>query len=554
MKWKLLNNTETANLAPRDLVDLLLENRGIAAADRERFLNPQLDLEDICSLLPDEELVKARELIYRAIEHNRPVIIHGDYDVDGLCASAVLWEAIYRGLGYPLARPFIPHRINHGYGLSVPSLEEVGKISRQLSSQPPLLITVDCGISAVSEVKQAKREGYEVILTDHHVPGNIRPAADVILHTSKLSGTGVAWVLAHFLLEDKLEQEAYLDLVALATIADLVPLIGPNRPLVKSGLAALSSTPRVGLQELFQKAGIKDKVLTSYHVGWIIGPRLNAAGRIDHALEGLRLLATRDRVQAGKLADFLERRNRQRQLLTDKAFRQALEMTDRINQPLPVLAHPQWHEGVIGLVAAKIMQRFGRPAIAIARGAEISKGSARSPDNFNLIELFQHLKKTVKSFGGHPRAAGFSLASDKISLFAQEIQEVVKDKFNLKSAEPELKIDLGLNAAFLTLDLVRLLEKLSPFGIGNPRPVFSTPKLRAFGVKKVGDRGQHLKLQLQNGLTGQLFSAIGFNLGDLAYQLNEGAVVDVAYQVEEDNYYQKPRLQLKIKDIKVSTA
>jgi len=546
--WQIINPTPTQNLSPEKILHLLLKNRGVNESMSEEFLNPQVNQQLVSQLLSEAELVKAEGLVNQAIRQNRPIVIHGDYDVDGICATAILWETLYRRLNYPLVRPLIPHREKHGYGISTASLQEVKKVSRSLSVQPPLLITVDCGISSAKELEKFRHDGGQVILTDHHLPPARLPSVDALLHTTELSGAGVAWLLSARLLNSSAEE--FLELVSLATVADCVPLTGYNRGLVAEGLKILSQTARPGLQELYQLAKIDGKEFTPYHLGWLIGPRLNASGRLGHALDSLRLLATHNRDLARQLAQHLEELNSRRQDLTMQATSQAEKMVDTEMQNILVLTHSDWPEGIIGLIAAKVTEKFFLPSLAISQKEEVSKGSARSIKGFNIVDFLHQADDLLIGCGGHAMAAGFSLRTKHLDEFRQRVQELGQKETSLRESKPVLKIDLELELPQAGLELVDLLKKLEPHGIGNPSPVFASRQVRAFNIRTVGSDGRHLKLNLQDPETGTAISAIGFSLGHLNQEINEGESVDVAYQLEENDYFELPSVEAKIKDIR----
>ncbi|MBU0708528.1 single-stranded-DNA-specific exonuclease RecJ [Patescibacteria group bacterium] len=551
MPWELINHAPTANLSPEEIVRLLLINRKIDPASNEDFLNPKIDLIGIYELPAPGELIKAQRLINRAIKQKRPIIIHGDYDVDGLCATTILWETIYRHLNYQLTRPFIPHRTKHGYGISKQSLDEVRQIGRQLSSKPPLLITVDCGISAKEELEEYnKQTGAEIILTDHHLLPSQLPRTDSLLHTTELSGTGVAWLLASRLLNSSHQNpELFLDLVALATIGDLVPLTSHNRSLVARGLALLTQTPRPGLQELYKLAKLSGKTINPYHVGWIIAPRLNAPGRLSHALESLKLLATRDYQQSRSLALSLERQNRERQTLTTKAVEEAEVLAKLSKEKVLVLSSPQWIEGIIGLIASKIAEKLSLPTFVIAERETLSKGSARASKNFDLANFLNQHKDLLINFGGHAQAAGFTILTSNIQLFTSRTQETAQKMHFLDNKQPALAIDLELHPSKISADFYRIIKRLEPHGIGNPAPLFLSRQLRASRIHTVGKNSQHLKMEFHSPQIKYPVSGIGFNLAHLHHSIREGELIDVVYQLTENDYYGDPKIEFIVKDL-----
>ena len=551
MYWQYLNPTPTEDKDAPAIVRLLLENRGINQNEEKFFLDfsPPPEPKE---LLEEEKLLQACDLIKRAQKEKRPIIVHGDYDVDGICATAILWETLYFQQKFSLTRPFIPHRLRHGYGISEASLEDLLLLAQELSSLPPLVITVDCGIRSVKEIEKLREKGVSVILTDHHQPGAVLPPANVILHQTAVSGSGVAWLLAQSLLSWR-DQENFLDLLALATIADLLPLQGINRYWVKKGLQHLQRPHRLGLQYLYQENKLEGKTITPYHVAWIIAPRLNALGRLEHALTSLKFLVTRNHQKARELALILERTNRQRQNLMQEALLEAEKQFQSAPAPVAVLSHPHWHEGVIGLIAGKISEKFNCPSFVISEGEPYCKGSARGVPNLNLIQLLEQTSSLLINFGGHKQAAGFTISRDKITLFREKLIELLQQQNWQTTTKRILTVDLILNLNQITPQLLKELQRLEPHGIGNPRPVFVSLDLVAFGAHVVGRQGQHLKFLLRSSQNPQrLYSAIAFNQGHLAAQIKAGTKLDLAYNLEQDYFQGKDQIILKVKDFHFS--
>ncbi len=568
IKCKISNEEEKI----KEIIKQLLVNRGVTEQKEiGEFLNPQLSsIEELIAKvkLDSKELGKAVERIHQAIDKNEPIIIHGDYDVDGICGTAILWEAIYYGLGYKNVIPFIPHRIDHGYGLTIDSIEAIS------NEQSSLIITTDCGISAVEAIKHAKSLGFDVIITDHHTKGEKLPDAIAILHTYDLVGAGIAYLLAQTLIGRMGQIGRILELVALATIADLQPLLGVNRILTKYGLEELNQTERVGLQALMQIAGVEGKKIGPYEVGWILAPRLNAMGRLEDAMDSLRLLCTKSSSKADELAEKLNHVNKERRQMTEKAYGQARESASQQFQPkagrplaeavstqILVLHHKEWHEGIIGLVAAKITEEFYRPTIAIAKGETVSKGSARSINGINIIETIRKYSDLLIDVGGHEMAAGFSIETEKIEEFESQLSADSNQLLSERELDRILKIDLELNLSDITPQLYQQLKKLEPHGIGNPHPTFLTRNVEIVDLKTVGQQNKHLKLKVKSKKSKvknnfqfstfnfQLFNAIGFNLGDWVNKLSIGDHIDIVYQIQENTFNGYTTLQLKLKDL-----
>jgi len=506
--------------------------------------NPHEILPELFALFPQiEELV---QLVIKAAGKGKPIVIHGDYDADGICATAILWEALYYGLGYKNTHPFIPNRFDHGYGLSKESLEEIAQKWPQA-----LIIAVDCGITSVKEVDIAKSMGFEVVITDHHQPGKSKPRASAILWTDKLAGAGIAWVLSqafhyHYLNNDS----DGLDLVALATIADVQSLVGFNRILVKYGLEKLNSTERVGLKELMKVSGIWGKKITPFEVGWVLAPRINASGRLKDAREALRLLVTKDKRQAFEIAAKLDTTNRERQKLTLEQYslaRQKVLSWGKLPNILWVESE-EFHEGIIGLVAGKLSQEFYRPAVVLAVGGGGIKASARSVSGVNIIATLRRLEHLSNSMGGHAGAAGFSLKPEKLKEFSTELQSL-GERMDQSLFFPTVKIDALVVADEITPELTKFLETLEPFGEGNPRPCFALSGATIQDFKLLGSREAHLKMRV--GVGERTFTAIWFSFPqELLSQLKVGAYFDLVFSLNENHYNRKKELQFLIKDVK----
>jgi single-stranded-DNA-specific exonuclease len=559
--------TKTWVVAPRtadDIITQLLKNRGIKSRkDIDNFLNPphpQKIVDDDQAYLQKidpNELDKAVLLIKKAITKNRPVVIHGDYDVDGICGTAILYKALKK-LGANVS-PFIPDRFDEGYGLSIESIDKIqsSKFKVQNYEGKPLLITTDCGITAVEAAEHAKSLNFEVIITDHHSPGQTRPKAEAIVWTDELAGAGIAWILARHLASYKtpaIASDLYyedLDLVALATIADIQPVLGVNRSLVKYGLVELNATRQAGLKELIKISGLENKEIGTYEVGWMLAPRLNAAGRLENAAAALRLLITDDESEAKKLAEKLHYINAERQQLTNQVIKIAQkkhrESENFRETKVILLTHQEWHEGIIGLVAGRIKEEFYRPTVIISQGEEISKGSARSIAGFNIVEAIRECGEHLVDAGGHKMAAGFTIETKKINAFHKKLIEVAEQRLDQKLLSPIISIDACLKPTSINWDLLKKLKQFEPFGIGNPRPIFLTEGLQVSTVKTVGSDDKHLKLWLKSSNN---LSGIGFNLGHRADKIFAGDVIDIVYSLEENAWNGNRSLQLRIKDLK----
>jgi len=558
MKWTILNQSNVQ--VPKDkngaVIKALLENRGLKTErEIEEFLSPvqpnKMTAKDLG--IDEKEIKKAVSRILKAIKKEEAIVVYGDYDADGICATAILWETLYRLTKKVL--PYIPERVSEGYGLNKESIERLKKENKELG----LIIAVDQGITAAEKVKFAKSLGIDVIVCDHHQPGEEWPAGPAVVHTDKVSAAAIAWFVAKELLtaEKIADGEAYLDLVALATIADLEPLLGVNRSLVKFGLEALNRTKRCGLLAIMEEAGLKRGEIGTYEVGFIIAPRLNAMGRMEHALESLRLLCTPRSEKARELALKLGTTNRERQLLTEETARAAVKMTNDQDPRSKIIfvGHESYNQGIIGLVAGKLVEEFYRPAVVLSIGEVYSKASARSISGFNIIEAIRTQNELLVDAGGHPMAAGFTVETAKIELLKQRLLELAEKEIGAEMLEKTLKIDLELPLSAISMDLWENIRKLAPFGLGNFEPVFAGAAI-VEDFRLVGNFGKHLRLTVravpeESGGRGRSLTAIAFNQGALAGQLVRGEKVAVAFSLTLNEWRGEKKLELKVKDIKI---
>lgn len=526
---------KTWNLLPQLLDDpleqLFLNRKLKTLKEREGFLSPNLD--DFEKELQIPGIEKTQKRILTAIEKKELIIVYGDYDVDGVCASAILYKALST-LGAKVL-PYIPHREKEGYGLSNLGLE----FARD--SGATVVITVDNGIVALEQADYAKKIGLDLIITDHHLPLEKLPDAYSIVHSTKMCGAGVAWCLVRSLISKSLAEDL-LQFVGIATICDMIPLVGIGRAFVKRGLGVLSKTNNLGLIELSIQCGFDLKHVTSYEIGHIIGPRLNAIGRLEHAIDALRLLCTKDSEKAKNLARLLCDANVTRQKMTVDALEEARLKIDKTKK-IHILDSKEWAQGIIGLIAGRIAEEHMRPAIAISVGETFSKGSARSVNGLNIVEVIRSCSDVLIDVGGHPGAAGFSILNEHIEIFKTRIEKLVETLPD--DVQRVIDIDAKCESQDISKKLIKDLEKLEPFGFGNPKPLFVTFGMKASDVRTVGS-GKHLKFKADN------IDAIAFGMGDLEKDLRSSNLVDVVYSLEIDNYNGFEKIQLKVKDIKLS--
>ena len=507
-RWNILKRTD--KLTQEKLLTILLENRSVTTKlQKEKFLTPKLSDVTVESVKIDKlELKKTVERIKKAISNKKQIIVFGDYDVDGICGAAILWETLNE-VGAK-AMPYIPSRFEEGYGLSI--------------------------------------KGIDVIITDHHAPSDNKPKAFSIVHTTLLCGTGVAYLLSKSF--KKKDEDNHLELVVLATIADLVPLTNANRVLVHFGLEVLKKTERVGLLALFNSAGIDRKEVDVYEIGHVIAPRLNAMGRLESAMDSLRLICTNNSKRAAILAKALSDTNLQRQQFTTKALMHAkAKAKEKLVNNLLFIADESYQQGVIGLVAGRLVEEFYLPSIVISKGKTFSKASVRSVKGFNIIEFLRQASDLLVDVGGHPMAAGFTVETQKLDQLEEKLYELSAKLLKKDHLERVLNIDLEIPSDFISFKTYDLISKLKPFGMANPEPTFITKNLRVEALKIIGKDGKHLKLSLKPKDSSFWIDAIAFGMGELN-AIEIGDEIEVAYTLDLNEWNGNKKLQLKVKDIK----
>jgi single-stranded-DNA-specific exonuclease len=538
-----------------DIVCRLLLIRGYVTADEAKgFLRPKLDrLHDPLSFL---SMDKAVERLARAVREKEQVFVHGDYDVDGICSTTILTRVI-RVLGGQ-ATPFIPRRIEDGYDLS-----DAG-VNAALAAGAKVVVTCDCGTGAVGPIARLCRSGVDVIVTDHHLPSGELPDCLSILNPKRpgcgypdkdLAAVAVTWKLALALARALGANEnfiwAMLDLVALATIADVAPLRGENRVFVRYGLKMLAETRNIGMRALLRAAGLDGRQLTAGRIGFILAPRLNAAGRLGHAIRGVELLLTENEHEANVIARELEELNHRRQEIDHATLEQARERVlamDLDEQYSLVLADDTWHPGVVGIVASRLVEEFGRPTVLIALSGEQGKGSGRSIPKFDLHGALGQSRQHLLRYGGHRAAAGITIERDKVTAFAARFNEVARSVLTPADLIPEIRVDLEVSIEGLDGRIESLFRHFEPFGIGNPTPVLLARNVTiARPPRAIGETG--LKLALDTG-TGSL-EAVAWGLASRAQEFQPGTKVDVAFRLERDDYRGETYLQARIADILV---
>ena len=468
------------------LIAQLLYNRGVKLEEIETFLSGDHRLEGNPFLLPD--IPQAVSRIYKAVLAREKIAVYGDFDVDGVTAIVILVEGLSR-LGAE-AVPYIPDRIKEGHGLKTAALE---KLRAQGIS---LIITADCGVTDIKEVKQAQAMGMDMIVTDHHVPLKSLPGAVAVVDPKRkdsmypfrdLAGAGVVFKLLQALFH-KDSREGWLtrllDLVVLATVTDLVAVLGENRYLVKEGLKELNSSRRVGIQEMAKAAGLKLGELDSEDISWVLGPRLNAASRMDHASTSYRLLTARSSEEARVLALELEGRNAERQKLTSEVLNRARgKLGPKLDLPVLIDGDESYSVGVIGLVASRLVDEFYKPVIIISLGPESCQGSCRSIAEFDVVSALTECHDLLIAYGGHPLAAGFTVARQNLAPLEERLVELAREQLGHLELRPEIAIDAELPLAVFSGETFNLIQRLSPFGARNPQPTFLTRQVEGLSAE-----------------------------------------------------------------------
>lgn len=590
-KWNLLPPPpeEFINAHPElpSTVAQLLWNRNLRDQEKiDEFLNPDY-LQDIHDPFLFQDMEKATEIIFTSIKNQENIVVHGDYDADGVCASAIIITCL-RKLGAQHVTVFIPHRETDGYGLNPNTIELLD------SQKTNLIITCDCGISNYNEVELAKKKKIKVIITDHHTVPQRIPNADAIIHPlvpnepypdKGLCGGAVGFklvqallkkfALTHTTLPDGQTFESFekwlLDMVALASIGDMVPLLGESRTLTRYGLTVINKTKNIGLQKLLIAAGLADEkgnskrgTYNSYTMSFQIIPRINAAGRMDHANVAFALLMATNETEATELALQLNKNNLDRQKITEQYVieaRRQIKETDQQNNPVLFVLGPNWPTGILGLICGKIKDEFHHPAIVMGENDKEIVGSGRSIKEFNLIAAMQEMPEVFGKFGGHPQACGFTL-KDKNLL--EEFKTKLTAKAAIKTASvdltPQINVDAEIDLDEVTWKLYDLLEKFEPFGQANEEPTYMARSVTVVQVDPVGQDGKHLRITVKHN-SHLIKKTIGFGLGDIKRYaenwrecLKPGDKIDIVFSIGVNEWNGNRELQLTIQDIKKTSV
>ena len=505
----------------------------------------------------------AAERLRRAIADHDQIIVYGDFDADGVSSTALLVQAL-RALGGEV-KAYIPGRVDEGYGVNNDSLHMLKEYGARV------IVTVDCGIRSVDEVALGESLGLTMIVTDHHSVGEVHPAAFALINPKlndcdysepMLAGVGVAFRLAELLLNGTnapITPEDLLDLVAIGTVADLAPLSSAeNRALVRAGLKVLQSAQRPGVRALLQVSGIATEDMNASGIGFGLGPRINAAGRLAHAKQAYQLLITEDDGEAANLAAGLQTLNIERQRLTREAqdlIKVQLEREGLLDAPLIFAGHPDFREGIVGLVAGRLTEEFYRPSAVLHEGETESRASCRSIPGFHITHALDQCSDLLVRHGGHAQAAGFTVRNEHLRELRERLTAIAAGELAGRDLRPALRIDKVLEPHEMTLTLAGELKLLEPTGQDNPTPLFAALNLRVVDAQTVGKDGQHLRFMLRDDGSGQVFNAIGFRMGgNGAYRPSLGERVDAAFQLEANTWRGDTRLQLRLEDLRPAST
>ena len=546
------------SLGVSDTFARLLANRGFTSVEQvQSFLVPSTDR--LLDAFTMRDMDRAVDRVLQAVGAREPILVYGDYDVDGITATSLLTAAL-TAMGAKVSY-FIPDRIRDGYGFSERGVD----VARKRRTR--LVITADCGITAVNEVRHARASGIDVIVTDHHEPLGEVPVASAVLNPKRkdcpyafkeLAGVGVVFKLVQGLAArrpDVLPPDfvfRHLDLVALGTIADVVPLVGENRVFAKIGLERLCRSEKPGIEALKEVAGLRTRRVESGHVAYILAPRINAAGRLGNAESGVRLLLSTDPREAAIIAESLEEDNANRKKIDESTLEDALEQLRAQGPELPpaiVLWSDRWHPGVLGIVASRLIERFHRPTILIASDGDEGKGSGRSIPGFDVCLALQECREHLIGFGGHSYAAGLTIRTEALETFRERLCGVVSARVTPDDFVPKLSIDGPIDLRNLDEALVEALDRLAPFGIGNAEPLFVADDVKLSLPPAVVSRN-HLKLTIRQ--SGRDLDCIGFGMGHMASVIAQnGGKLSVAFVPTINVWQNRSRLQLKLRDIQV---
>ena len=545
--------SEACGIGPA--LSVVLLNRGIKTP-KEVNSYMKKSLENIHNPFMLDGMEEACSRILSAIEKKEKIVIYGDYDVDGITATATVYKFL-KSQGADVSY-YIPDRFSEGYGINILAINKIAR------SGAKLMITVDCGITAVGEVEFAKTQGLDIIITDHHTCREELPKAVSVINPKRadssyafsgLAGVGVAFKLV-LALAIKLGMNTrdvfmeYVDMVALGTIADVVPLVDENRVIADKGINSIEHTNNKGIRALMEIAGAGGKSIDANSVAFFASPRLNAAGRLENASLSVELMVCEDDERAKEIAEHLDSLNSKRKEIEQKIFEEAYKKAEAAGEDklVLVICGENWNHGVIGIVASRIQEAFYRPCILISVENGKGKGSGRSVPEMNLFDALSSCEDLLTAFGGHSQAAGLSIGEDKIEEFDKKINEFAKKNIDVASLVPKLEIDCNLSGSSVNMQAAKMIESLAPFGEGNELPVFSMRNLKVMTSQSMGVDKKHLRLRLSDG--NNIFNAVGFGMGEISEKLSDGTYVSIAFNMNINTYQGSESLQLILKDIK----
>jgi single-stranded-DNA-specific exonuclease len=542
----------------KDVVEHILKVRNIK--EKESFLNP--DIKEAPSFKKLYNSQEAAKNIIENIKDGNKIVIHGDYDADGICSTSLLWDFLYRDVSSFLKKkvdvlPYIPDRVEQGYGLTKDSLNDLVGLGAKL------VITVDCGVRDRELIEEVINEyNIDFVVTDHHLPPedvSLEGIQYSLVHQmfpgkeypyQEICGAAVVYFLIQAIrkLLDMPEDLRYgLDLVALATVTDVMPLKGVNRIFVKEGLQEIRKTKRLGLNMLALRAGLRPEEIYTYHLGFVLGPRINASGRIASPMDAVRLLVSNDEQQCKEIANLLETTNFERQKMTTEMFEEAKEIVSESKDNLLFVLGDGWHEGIIGLVAGKLQQLYHRPVVVATKSEGGVKGSARSIEGFNITNAFEKFKKHLERYGGHELAAGFSTTEKKIGSFKKELVDYANKEITKEQLKPKLNVEILLESEDIKAELVNELKRLEPLGFGNPKPLVCIKNLFIKTKQVIGKDGNHLKLFVR-GKNDDYLTLLLFGCEDDVEILNEGDSIDVVGYPDINVWNGKESMQFNVKE------
>lgn len=527
---------------PIEFLELLLNNRQIKNKDVDIFLNPvhPKELRNQDFSVSAEELNNAVERIKNAIQNKENILIYGDYDADGITATAILWQSLKK-IGAKVL-PFVPDREQDGYGIKAKS---VFNFQKEKKIDFNLIITVDNGIVAHSEIDKLNRKNIDVIITDHHLPLTEPPNAIAIVHSTKISGSAISWLLA-----SKFDANADIGLAALGTVTDCMPLVNINRSLVVHGLLNLRLNPNPGLKKLMEINSLKQDLLSAFDLGFVLGPRINAVGRMSNPTDALRLLCSSNAIQASKYAQISNEHNQNRQLLQQKGIDTAQKLVLDNKDKLIFVKDESFQPGIIGLIAGRLTEKYYLPSIVIGVTPKISKGSCRSIKELNIIDALRQCSDLLVDVGGHSEAAGFSIETKKISKFKKVITQIINEKLKTLKLQPILDVDAEMKLSAVNTKNYKVIKKLEPFGFDNQEPIFIFKNLSVIQKRLIGANSDHLKLKLGDSYgRPQPIEAIAFKKGNLNSQIKIGSQVDIVARLDINVWNGVETPQLIIKEI-----